>query len=145
MDLRFNPAAAFTRWLAETGALKEPFVLIDVGVHGGEQIRWQILGESLIVHGFDAIEEEISRLREQKAEHPNRHYHWMALGSEEGERDFHVNTLNPTSSSMYSQMAGDRSHRFGGRVEATRRVPVRRLDTLLREGAIPAPDFLKVD
>jgi hypothetical protein len=50
-----------------TGILQTPFVLIDVGVQGGEHPRWHRLGDYLVVHGFDPIVQCIERLRRQNA------------------------------------------------------------------------------
>lgn len=144
MDIYFNSTAKFTRWVVKGRLLNEPFVVVDVGVMGGENVRWHLLGDHLVVHGFDAVEEEIERLNQQNNS-PNRHYHLIAAGNEDGERDFHFNAANPTSSSIYKQER-DRSHHFGDeRSDTIRRVPVRRLDTLLAERRIPPADFLKVD
>ena len=62
MDLGFNRKAEFTKWVVSAGLLTEPFVLIDVGVQGGENIRWRPLGDHLAVHGFDPIEEVVQNL-----------------------------------------------------------------------------------
>ena len=137
MDLHFNPDARFTRWVVREGLLREPFVVVDVGVQGGEHPRWHVLGDHLVVHGFDAIAEVAEALREQSAGAPNRHYHWSAIGSADEERTFYVRPEDPFSSSF--------DRRDGARADEARRVPVRRLDTLLAEGAIPPADFLKID
>ena len=136
MDLHFNPDARFTRWVVREGLLREPFVVVDVGVQGGEHPRWHVLGDHLVVHGFDAIAEVAEALREQNAGAPNRRYHWSAIGSADEERTFYVRPEDPFSSSF---------DRDGARADEARRVPVRRLDTLLAEGAIPPADFLKID
>src|SRR5262249_18970120 len=81
MDLGPNEQADFTRWVVSEGLLREPFVLIDVGVQGGENQRWQPLGDHLVVHGFDPIEEVVRELTEQNDHRPNCHYHCMALGN----------------------------------------------------------------
>jgi FkbM family methyltransferase len=144
MDLHFNIASRFTRWVTKTGTLQQPFVLIDVGVQAGEHPRWHLLGDHLVVHGFDPIEEVIDGLRQQNARRPNRHYHWLAAGSADGERNFYFNATDPFSSSFYPQG----KNRFGLhelRSEQERPVKVRRLDGLLAEGAIPPADFLKCD
>ncbi len=144
MDLWFNSAALFTRWVASAGLLQRPFVVVDVGVQGAENPRWHLLGDYLVVHGFDAIEEVIDQLRRANTGYPNRHYHWLAAGSVDEERAFYVNEAESTSSSFYTQ--GD--DRFGlreKRDEQARMVTVRRLDTLLAEGIIAPPDFLKCD
>jgi FkbM family methyltransferase len=142
MDLAHNRNAEFTKWVVSAGFLTEPFVLIDVGVQGGESMRWRPLRDYLVVHGFDPIEEVVEELLEANRSRPNRHYHWMALGNADGERAFYFNPANPTASSMYQQSAG----RFD--VETTeqcRMVPIRRLDTLLAEGMIPTADYIKID
>ena len=142
MDLGFNRKAEFTKWVVSAGLLTEPFVLIDVGVQGGENIRWRPLGDHLVVHGFDPIEEVIETLIEKNRGCSNRHYHCMALGDADGERAFYFNAANPTASSMYRQAAG----RFEVETaELVRMVPIRRLDSLLAEGVIPKADFVKID
>jgi FkbM family methyltransferase len=135
MDLFFNENPRFTKWLVDSGGLREPFIVIDVGVQGGENPRWRFLGDHLIVHGFDAIKEAVDDLnRRNKA--GNKTFHWLAIGDEDGEREFFYKPSNPTNSSFYEVSGSD---------VQSRTVPVRRLDTLLREGVIPRADFLKVD
>jgi FkbM family methyltransferase len=142
MELAFNHNAKFTNWVVNRGLLTEPFVLIDVGVQGGEHIRWRSLDDYLIVHGFDPIEEVIQELVEAYKGRSNRHYHCMALGNADGEQKFYFNPANPTASSMY-QKATDR---FGVETaEQSRMVPIRRLDSLLAEGVIPVADYIKID
>src|SRR5580704_18181174 len=144
MDLWFNSTALFTRWVVSAGLLEGPFVVVAVGVQGAENVRWHLLGDYLVVHGFDAIEEVVGLLRRENADYPNRHYHWLAAGSVDEERAFYVNEAESTSSSFYAQGAD----RFGlreKRAERARMVTVRRLDTLLAEGVIPGADFLKCD
>jgi FkbM family methyltransferase len=144
MDLYFNTSARFTPWVVSAGLLESPFVVVDVGVQGAENPRWHLLGDYLVVHGLDPIEEVIDQLRRENADYPNRHYHWLAAGSTDEERAFFVNEAESTSSSFYAQ--GD--DRFGlreKRDERSRMVTVRRLDTLLADGVIPPADFLKCD
>ena len=43
MDIFFNANPEFTKWIASSGALREPFVVLDVGVLGGENPRWHFL------------------------------------------------------------------------------------------------------
>jgi FkbM family methyltransferase len=144
MDLWFNSAALFTRWVVSAGLLEGPFVVVDVGVQGAENVRWHLLGDYLVVHGFDAIEEVVDLLRRENADFPNRHYHWLAAGSVDEERAFYVNEAESTSSSFYAQ-GEDRFGLREKRDERARMVTVRRLDTLLAEGVIPGADFLKCD
>ena len=57
-----------TQRRVDCGGLREPFVVIDVGVQGGENPRWRFLGDHLILHGFDAIKEAVDDLtRKNKA------------------------------------------------------------------------------
>jgi FkbM family methyltransferase len=142
MDLCFNRDARFTSWVVAGDLLRKPFVVIDVGVQGGESPRWSVLGDQLVLHGFDAIEEVIEELRSRNAHRPNRWFHWIAAGNEDGEREFFFNRADPYSSSMYPQGA----ERYGPlRLEEARRIRVSRLDTLLAERTIPPADFLKID
>src|SRR5215469_3753145 len=142
MDLGFNRKAEFTKWVVRAGLLTEPFVLIDVGVQGGENIRWRPLGDHLVVHGFDPIEEVVQTLNEENRGCSNRHYYCMALGDADGARAFYFNSVNPTASSMYRQGTG----RFEMETaEQVRMVPMRRLDSLLADGVIPEADFIKID
>ena len=142
MDLTRNRNAEFTKWVVSAGLLTEPFVLIDVGVQGGENIRWRPLGDCLVVHGFDPIVEVVQQLTAKNEGRHNRHYHHMAIGNADGEQAFYFNPANPTASSMYQQSTG----RFGvERSEQRRMVPIRRLDSLLAEGVIPIADYIKID
>ena len=142
MDFALNGNAEFTKWVVSAGLLTEPFVLIDVGVQGGENIRWRPLGDCLVVHGFDPIEEVVQKLAEENRGRSNRHYHCMALGNADGEQTFYFNPVNPTASSMYQQGAD----RFDVEtVEQRRIVPIRRLDSLLADGVIPMADYIKID
>jgi FkbM family methyltransferase len=141
-DLWVNGAAHFTRWVTEGRRLQEPFVVVDVGVQGGANDRWKLLGDHLILHGFDAIAEVIDGLQRVHAGRAGCHFHNCAIGDTDGEVTFYFNAANPTASSMYAQEAG----RFDGQLrEQVRTVPMRRLDTLFADAAIPRADFLKVD
>src|SRR5262249_42596467 len=142
MDLGINHNADFTKWVVSAGLLAEPLVLIDVGVQGGENIRWRPLGDHLVVHGFDPIEEAVRKLIAENRDRSNRHYHCMAVGNADGERAFYFNRVNPFESSMYGQPSG-RSD--AEETEQVRTVPIRRLDSLLAEGVIPKADFVKID
>jgi hypothetical protein len=75
--------------------LREPFVVVDVGVQGGANMRWDILGDYLVLHGFDAIAEVVADLKERNAGRKKRHFHNIALGAADGERDFYFNPANP--------------------------------------------------
>ena len=142
-DLFFNGRTEFTKWVVADGLLREPFVVVDVGVQGGVSPRWSVLRDYLLFHGFDPIAEVIDDLKQRNAGRTNRHFHAMAIGDEDGEREFYVNLADPTSSSILHRR-GD--NRFDDNVaEQARAVPIRRLDSLLAAGIIPTCDFLKVD
>jgi FkbM family methyltransferase len=142
VELAYNLDAAFTRWVVTQAYLREPFVLVDVGVQHGEHPRWHQLGKYLIVHGFDAVKEAIDELTRRNAGKRNRHYHWFAAGAMDEERTFHFNPANPTASSMYPH-GRSRFDTVAG--QELRKVQVRRLDTLFDEGVLPRADFLKID
>jgi FkbM family methyltransferase len=143
VELQSNRVASFTKWVVAEGLLKTPFTLIDVGVQGGESERWHALGDHLVLHGFDAVEEVIESLKRQGRGQPNRHYHWIAAGNFDGEQILHYDIGNPYSSSFYEQ--GETRFADGKPISEPRRVAVRRLDGLLAEGFIPAADFIKID
>ncbi|HMH53254.1 MAG TPA: FkbM family methyltransferase [Candidatus Acidoferrum sp.] len=137
MDLYTNAAPAFTTWIVERGDLETPFVLVDVGVQGGEHPRWRALGDALIVHGFDALPSAIEELKSRCPDDARRQYHWTAVSDVDGRRDFFVSS-DPYSSSFLPSTTD-------GRTTQAMPVDVRRLDTLLDEGVVPPADFLKTD
>jgi FkbM family methyltransferase len=141
-DLWFNRNAAFTKWVTSKDRLREPFVLIDIGVQGDVHPRWSLLDDHLVVHGFDAIEETITNLKRANTGNANRHYYNFAIGDADQEAAFYFNPANPTNSSMFSQGVSRYNQKS---TEQARRVNVRRLDTLFAEQVIPRADFVKVD
>jgi FkbM family methyltransferase len=141
-DLWFNKNAAFTKWVTASGHLRDKFVLIDVGVQGDANVRWDLLGDNLVVHGFDPIEEVVTELNRVNRGRRNRHYHHFAIGDADRTVTFYFNAANPTASSMYLQGPSRFDH---STTEQARTVAMRTLDTLLAEGTISQPDFLKVD
>jgi FkbM family methyltransferase len=143
MDLYHHDQPPFTRWVTENGLLHEPFVVIDVGVQGGEHPRWELLGDRVRVYGFDAISEAIDWIK-VKAGRPNRVYRAIALGNEDGEREFFV-PANTFSASFYGDRRGAAAGRFGHGAVGTRTVEIRRLDSLFATGEIPAADYIKID
>jgi FkbM family methyltransferase len=134
MDLYHHSNPPFTKWVVAQELLIEPFVVIDIGVQGGEHPRWQFLGPCVEIHGFDPIAEVIDGLRTSKGRWPGRHYYNLALGDEDGERQFFV-CANRFNSSFYTADT-DAEERL---------VPIRRLDSLYREGTIPHADYIKLD
>lgn len=114
--------------------LASPFVIVDIGVQGGEHPRWKFLGSYADVYGYDAIAEVIEDLRWRNYLVSNRHYYNLALGDEDGERQFFV-AANRFESSFYRGDPGAEE----------RIVPIRRLDSLHREGVLPQADYIKLD
>ena len=49
MDLYHHDQVPFARWVIGEGLLHEPFVVVDVGVQGGEHLRWGLLGDQVRV------------------------------------------------------------------------------------------------
>jgi FkbM family methyltransferase len=141
MELPLNENPEFTEWVVREGLLGEPFVLIDVGVQDGEDERWRALGDYLVVHGFDPIAEVVQSLTAANRGKLRRHYHWAAVGNMDGEQSFYFDPAKPTESSMYRKDMGP----CGTKTAQERKVPIRRLDSLLAEGLVPQPDFVKID
>jgi FkbM family methyltransferase len=117
--------------------------VIDVGVQGGEHPRWALLGDRVRVYGFDAISEAIDRIKKVKGERPHRVYRAVALGNEDGEREFFV-PANTYSASFYADRS-KQGPRQGDGAPGTRMVEIRRLDSLFATGEIPAADYIKID
>src|SRR6266446_9369586 len=134
-----NDSPAFTTWVIENDLLEEPFVVIDVGVQGGPHPCWTHLKDKVRVYGFDAIPEVVEGLNARKQ--PNETYYAMALGDEEGTRDFYVRSNGSSyyGSSFY-EMASDALQ-----PGLLSKVPITRLDTLFAKGVIPPADHIKVD
>jgi len=135
VDLYFNVQPEFTKWVVNSGLLQEKFVLVDVGVLGGENPRWHLLREYLVVHGFDANKDAIDELHRVSWDPKwDRTYHWMAVGNRNGEKEFFLDPRQPTQGS------------FGFGIGLQRKlISVRSLDSLLHDGVIPHPDFIKID
>ena len=147
MELNYNYRPRFTEWVTASGLLECPFVLLDAGVNGGVHPRWGHLGPRLEVHGFDALPETIEPLA--AARRPGHHYHATALGDRDGRTTIFV-PINKFAASLAPRQLSPEQSRLqidpkvsGSATE--RDVPLTRLDTLLAEGAIPPPDFLKLD
>lgn len=143
VDLIFNQSSRFTTWAVAAGLPREPIVVVDVGVQGGEHQRWNLFpADRIVVHGFDAIRGVVEGLRQQAR--PGRHYHWMAVGDHDGETQFYFNAADPYSSSVYGAGPSAYAKECEHRAEL-QRVPLRQLDSLVLDGTVPQPDFLKVD
>jgi FkbM family methyltransferase len=143
MDLYNNEAPAFTPWVIANKLLQEPFVIVDVGVQGGEHPRWKNLGEFGHVYGFDPIDEVIVGLNATQGGRPNRSYRALAIGNEDGQRAFYV-PPDPYGSSFFSAGPPQTGEHNGIRV-GSRNVEIRRLDSLFAAGELPPADYIKID
>jgi FkbM family methyltransferase len=139
-EIYHNETPFFTEWVIDRGYLHEPFVVIDVGVQGGPHVRWQCLGSCARIYGFDPISEVIESLDKSKA--PNQSYRAMALGNEDGERQFIV-PANTYEGSFYRSSMDTGSQ--GTIALGPRTVEIRRLDSLFAAGEIPPADHVKLD
>ena len=144
MDLYHHDQVPFTRWVVSEGLLHEPFVVVDVGVQGGEHVRWGLLGDQVRVYGFDAISEAIDRITAAGGVRPHRVFRAIAIGNEDGEREFFV-PPNTTAASFYEQVTLHQTAKHGDGAPGARVVPIRRLDTLFMAGELPAADYIKTD
>jgi FkbM family methyltransferase len=140
VELYHNPTPSFTQWVTEHGLLHEPFVVVDIGVQGGPDPLWNHLGRHAQIYGFDPIGEVVDDL--EKTKKPNQFYRAMALGDEDGERQFNVHS-NPYESSFYKSKVVSGSP--NGLALSNRLVKVRRLDTLFAAGEIAPADYIKID
>src|SRR4051812_24691142 len=135
MDLPYNNSPNLTRTLMKCGLLKQPFVVVDVGVYGGEHPRWDILSDKLYLYGFDARSEAINPLVQQSVGSTRRFYFNSAIGDEDGIREFQI-VENVASSSFYISSSTP---------STARAVPIRKIDSLIADNTIKPPDFMKVD
>jgi FkbM family methyltransferase len=136
----------FAEWAIKTNILNEKFVLIDVGCNGGIHPRWHVLEDHLEAHGFDPISEVIEKLNAGMSTPGRCVYYTMALGNEDGERDFYLSS-NTTASSCVPSPTIDLRHSDIENVRSAgiRRVPIQKLDTLYACHVLPAADFIKFD
>jgi FkbM family methyltransferase len=146
-NLGYTQRPRFTEWVMRRGLLETAFTLVDVGVQGGIHPRWNALGSALRVYGFDPLEEAVEPL--VRFNLPNHQYYAVALGDQDGERQFFVPEVLPASSFFPRETKQDQARMAidpsNWRAIQTRRVPIRRLDTLMSEGIVPGADFLKID
>jgi FkbM family methyltransferase len=146
MDLYHHTNPLFTKWVVDKKLLEEKFAVIDAGCQGGPHPRWKLLGELLDFHGFDPVVEVIDKLDHEYRYLPHYNFYPMALGNEDGQRQFYVKT-DSFSSSFYASedplMVGE-SERAGIRV-GERTVEIRKIDTLSSTSSIPPADYMKLD
>jgi FkbM family methyltransferase len=109
-------------FIAESGALTSPFVLVDIGVRGGIHPRWASVAAVLDVYGYDASVQV-------EASSPRHRYVMAAIGERDGEACIELH------------------NGYEAKVSATGSivVPMHRLDTLYARGDLPRADFIKID
>ena len=146
MDLYHHTNPLFTKWIVSDKLLAETFTVIDVGCQGGPHPRWKVLGEFVEFHGFDPIEEVIEALEAEYQNATNYHFYSMALGNEDGQREFYVKS-DSFSSSFYAPPAAALLDDVGGTDirRGARRVDIRKLDTLSCNSRTPLADYIKMD
>jgi len=113
-------AASF---IATSGALDSPFVLLDIGARDGINPRWLPLEPAMQVFGFDAI-------ADVTAPNERHHYFKIALGERDGECRFHV------PENLYEAQVSPQGSCI---------VPMAKLDTLWATHSLPPADFIKID
>ena len=128
--------------LAALETLPADAVIVDVGSHVGEYAIPLARGTDRRVVAFEPNETARTRLERNVARNAVDEQvavHRIGIGDRDGAVPFHRSTFSKLSSF-------DREHacRWGARVVASERVPIRRLDTLVGEG-IPSPDGMKID
>ena len=111
------------KYIAESGALERPFVLVDVGARDGIHARWRPFEPAMEVFGFDAI-------AEIAAPNERHHYFKLALGDYDGECAFDV------PDNLYEARISP---------NGAYKIPIAKLDTLWEKHALPAADFIKID
>jgi FkbM family methyltransferase len=120
LSVGYGMAASF---IAKSGALDTPFVLVDIGVRDGIHPRWLPFEPAMQVFGFDAIAEVVP---------PNERHHYfkLALGDYDGECAFDI------PENLYEARATP---------DGAHKIPIAKLDTLWQTQALPAADFIKID
>jgi FkbM family methyltransferase len=140
-------STAFTEWVVSARLLRSPFVLIDVGCSGGVHSRWDPLRPVMHAYGFDPLVEEIEALTARET-NPNIRYAAFAIGDVDGDRDIYVAVNRMQTSFYFDPNPADLKRiriEAGDATEGLRRVRVRTLDSLLAEGAVAKPDYVKLD
>ena len=133
--------------LAMTSGLTTPLIYVDVGALWGVDnpiIEVMRNNQRLRVVGFEPDRDECDRLR---AANPNDIYLPVGVGDVDGSRPFYVTAFNACASFLEPDLDvfGDLPHRELFQVTSISAHPMRRMDSLIAEGALPQPDFMKID
>jgi FkbM family methyltransferase len=133
--------------LALAPRLPGPLVYADVGVLWGvDNPVLQFLRDNRYVRviGFELDPGECERLQ---AAQPNDLYLPFGVGDVDGTRSFYMTAFSACSSFLEPDLDSFRGapHVDLFRVVRTAELPMRRFDSVIREGTIPSIDFLKID
>jgi FkbM family methyltransferase len=133
--------------LAIAAGLSKPLVYADVGALGGiDNPVIAILKQNkrLRIIGFDPNEAECQRLR---AANPDDLYLPFGVGDADGPKPLFLTAFAHCSSFLEPDMTAcaGMPHQALYNVRSTPVFPVRRFESLIREGETPCPDFLKID
>ena len=132
---------------ALTNNLPRPLVYVDIGALWGvdnDQVRQLNAMNRLTIIGFEPDEAECAKLAR---DNPNNRYLPVGVGDEDGLRTFYITAFGACSSflepdlSAYNGLPQAEMYRVARSVN----LPMRRIDTLVAERAMPQPDFLKID
>jgi FkbM family methyltransferase len=124
----------------------DPLCIVDVGARGGLKKEWQPIREHATFVGFEPEQAEAVRLQSTAAS--NERYIASALYSEVTRATLY-HCQSPARSSLYHPNYEMISEIYGGlgayEVERVDEIDVTTLDVLQGQGALPAPNFIKLD
>lgn len=123
-----------------------PLVLVDVGAREGLDPAWAPHLDGLRLVMFEPDSEEAERIRGMLG--PDRHLVIdKALSDRDGEGELYLTDAIGCSSLLEPDEARLAPYRVAPwfRVHGRARVPFRRYDGLVAQGAVPAPDVIKID
>jgi FkbM family methyltransferase len=123
------------------GLIRPGEVAIDVGAHIGlhSALLAELVGRSGVVHVFEPNPRRYAALSATVARHPNTTLHTMGLSDSEGVVTLFIPVEDESMSSLLDWTEG----RIGAIEQTT--CEVRTLDALIRDGIVPAADFIKCD
>lgn len=139
---------------------EHPFILLDVGCHGGLHPLAQVFAPSLLAHGFDLEAGEIARLNAAPDKPAGTHFHHIRLCGPSSEKeaaaeenahpvspfnsDFHARTASFRACAILGLYAAQEKARSGSTTTAA--LPrTMTLDAFAAEQALPYVDFIKTD
>ncbi len=130
-----------------TNNLPQPLIYCDIGALWGVDNEYVTqlnqLGRLRVV-GFEPDQSECDRLMRAN---PGNIYLPFGIGDVDQARTFYVTAFNACASFLEPDLSAFPGLPHAGmyRVVRTLDLTVRRLDSLIREQAVPQPDFLKID